>query len=61
MGEIAPIIKDLALILVLAGIVSMIFRRLRQPLVLGYIVAGFICSPHFPLFPSVVEIGRAHV
>ncbi len=60
MGEIAPIIKDLALILVLAGIVSMIFRRLRQPLVLGYIVAGFICSPHFPLFPSVVDVANVH-
>ena len=60
MGEIAPIIKDLALILVLAGIVSMIFRRLRQPLVLGDLVAGFICSPHFPLFPSVVDVANVH-
>ena len=46
-------ISDLALILVLAGVVTLIFKRLRQPLVLGYIVAGFLAGPHMPLTPTV--------
>ena len=55
MGTLPTLITDLALILVLAGIVSLIFRRLKQPLVLGYIVAGFICGPQVSFFPSVVD------
>ena len=55
MGEIPALISDLALILVLAGIVSLIFRRLKQPLVLGYIVAGFICGPQISFFPTVFD------
>ena len=47
-------IQDLALILIVAGIVTLIFNRLRQPLVLGYIVAGFLVSPHMPYVMSVV-------
>ena len=49
------LIQDLALILVVAGIVTLLFRNLRQPLVLGYIVAGFLVSPHMPYIMSVVE------
>ena len=49
------LIQDLALILVVAGIVTLLFRKLRQPLVLGYIVAGFLVSPHMPYIMSVVE------
>ena len=56
MGELQPLISDLALILVLAGVVTIIFKRLNQPLVLGYIVAGFISSPHFQLMPSVTDM-----
>ena len=41
MAEIPFLVKDLALILMVAGIVTLIFKRLKQPLVLGYIVAGF--------------------
>jgi CPA2 family monovalent cation:H+ antiporter-2 len=48
------IVSDLALILISAGIITLIFRRLKQPLVLGYIVAGFLISPYFKLFPSVI-------
>ena len=53
-------IQDLALILVVAGIVTLIFKRLRQPLVLGYIVAGFLVSPHMPYVMSVVEKANIH-
>ena len=69
MAEIPFLVKDLALILMVAGIVTLIFKRLKQPLVLGYIMAGFLVSPHMSYTMSVVdatdiqtwEIGRAHV
>lgn len=41
--------------LVVAGIVTLLFKKLRQPLVLGYIVAGFLVSPNMPLTMSVVD------
>ena len=49
-------ITDLAYILVVASIVTIIFKRLKQPLVLGYIVAGFLAGPHMPYTPSVTSI-----
>ncbi len=49
------LIKDLALILVVAGVVTLVFKKLKQPLVLGYIVAGFLVSPHMPYVASVVD------
>ena len=54
-------IEDLALILVVAGIVTLIFKRLKQPLVLGYIVAGFLVSPNMPYTASVVDMGNVHL
>ena len=55
MSHLAPLISDLALILISAGIMTLLFKKLKQPLVLGYIVAGFVCSPHFTFTPSVVD------
>ena len=55
MNEIPYLIKDLALILMVAGIVTIIFKKLKQPLVLGYIVAGFLVSPHMPYTMSVID------
>lgn len=49
------LISDLALILIVAGVVTIIFKRLKQPLVLGYIVAGFLAGPHMPYVPTVHE------
>jgi len=60
MSELAPLISDLALILVCAGVMTLIFKRLKQPLVLGYIVAGFLASPHFSLTPSVIDTASIH-
>ena len=51
MAEIPELLKDLALILALAGIVSIVFKRLKQPLVLGYVMAGFLASPNMPYTP----------
>lgn len=53
-------IQDLALILVVASIVTLVFKKLKQPLVLGYIVAGFLVSPHMPYLASVVEKEGVH-
>ena len=61
MNELAPLIADLALILICAGIMTLVFKKLKQPLVLGYIVAGFLASPHFTLTPSVIDAASIHV
>lgn len=55
MADIPFLVKDLALILMVAGIVTIIFKKLKQPLVLGYIVAGFLVSPHMPYTMSVID------
>ena len=47
------LITDLAFILLLGAIVTVLFKWIRQPVVLGYIVAGFLASPHFEYLPSV--------
>lgn len=54
-------INDLALILITAGVVSILFKRLRQPVVLGYIVAGFLTGPHMPYTPSVTDLSSIHL
>ena len=60
MSQLAPLISDLALIMVCAGVMTLIFKKLKQPLVLGYIVAGFVASPHFQVTPSVTDISSIH-
>lgn len=60
MSALAPLISDLALILICAGVMTLIFKRLKQPLVLGYIVAGFLASPHVPITPSVIDMANIH-
>lgn len=55
MGELPHLVKDLALILVVAGIVTIVFKKLKQPLVLGCVVAGFLVSPHMPYIMSVAD------
>ena len=57
MSELPELVQDLALILVVAGFVTLIFKKLKQPLVLGYIVAGFLVSPHMSYTMSVVDQG----
>ena len=51
--NIESLITDLALILILGAVVTVLFKWLKQPVVLGYIVAGFLASPHFEYLPSV--------
>ena len=61
MSEIPALVNDLALILVVAGIVTLLFKKLKQPLVLGYVVAGFLVSPHMPYTASVVDSENIHL
>ena len=55
MNELPYLVKDLALILIVAGIVTIVFKKLKQPLVLGYVMAGFLVSPHMPYTMSVID------
>ncbi|MDR2005768.1 MAG: cation:proton antiporter [Acidaminococcales bacterium] len=55
MTHLPNLISDLALILIVAGITTLIFKRLKQPLVLGYLVAGFLAGPHFDLILTVSD------
>ena len=56
MGHLPALIQDLALILIAGAITTLIFRRIKQPLVLGYIIAGFLVGPHFNLLPTVADV-----
>lgn len=52
------IIRDLSWMLFMAGVVAAVFHWLKQPMILGYLLAGFLLGPHFPLFPTVKDIGN---
>ncbi len=58
---LSPLISDLGLILLTAGAAVLLFRKIRQPLVLGYLIAGFLAGNHFDFFPSVQEIHSVEV
>ena len=53
MSEEINLVKDLAVILIAAGVFTVISRALKQPLILGYIIAGFLVSPHLGLIPAI--------
>lgn len=55
MSEGVNLVADLALILVAAGIFTIISKALKQPLILGYIIAGFIVGPHLGLFSQITD------
>jgi len=59
--HLEPLISDLGLILMTAGIAVILFRKLKQPLVLGYLIAGFLAGNHFDFFPSVKEMKSVEV
>ena len=73
MSEELNLVKDLAVILIAAGIFTLLSKALKQPLILGYIIAGFVVGPHLGLFHLTsqetveqwseigIKIGRAHV
>jgi CPA2 family monovalent cation:H+ antiporter-2 len=55
MAHLPDLIRDLALILIAGAVTTLVFRKIRQPLVLGYIIAGFLVGPHFHLIPTVAD------
>jgi CPA2 family monovalent cation:H+ antiporter-2 len=59
--HLEPLISDLGLILMTAGIAVLIFKKLKQPLVLGYLIAGFLAGTHFDFFPSVRDVKSVEV
>ena len=61
MEQVPALIQDLALILLVAAVVSLLFKWLKQPVVLGYVVAGFIAGPHFVYIPSVRDVGSIDI
>lgn len=61
MSQLEPLIADLALILICAGVMTLLFKSLKQPIVLGYIVAGFLASPNMPYMPSVTDGHGIHI
>lgn len=56
-----PLITDLGLILMTAGVSVLLFRKIRQPLVLGYLIAGFLAGNHFDFFPSVTDMQSVRI
>ena len=61
MSHLPTLITDLALILVSAGIITLLFKWLKQPLVLGYIVAGLLAGPYVHVFPTVGDIENINI
>ncbi len=59
--HLPPLVQDLAVILIVAGAVTLLFRALKQPVVLGYIVAGFLVGPHFRWLPNIIDSGSVQV
>jgi len=59
--HLEPLISDLGLILMTAGVAVLLFKKIKQPLVLGYLIAGFLAGNHFDFFPSVKDIKSVEV
>ena len=55
MVHLPKLIQDLALILMTGAITTLLFRKIKQPLVLGYIIAGFLVGPHLSITPTVAD------
>lgn len=56
MSQIPTLISDLAVILISAGLVTLLFKKLKQPVVLGYIVAGILAGPSIEQIPTVTDV-----
>ncbi|MGN0715695.1 MAG: cation:proton antiporter, partial [Anaerovoracaceae bacterium] len=59
--HIPAFISDLAVMMLTAGAITILFRKIKQPLILGYILAGFLTSPYFPLFMTVEDTEAIHI
>ncbi|WP_205514434.1 cation:proton antiporter [Longitalea arenae] len=61
MSHLPTLIQDLALILAIAGVTTLLFKKLKQPVVLGYILAGLLVGPNFTLLPSISDLDGVKV
>lgn len=61
MGHLPDLVKDLALILMTGAVTTILFRKIKQPLVLGYIIAGFLVGPHVHFLPTVTDVKNIDV
>lgn len=61
MSHLPVLIIDLALILAAAGITTLLFKKIKQPLVLGYILAGLLVGPHVDFLPTVTDNASIHI
>lgn len=61
MAHLPNLVIDLGLILMAAAVVTLLCKKLKQPVVLGYLIAGFLVGPHFTLFPSVRDTGSISI
>lgn len=61
MMHLPELIQDLGFILITAAVVTLIFKKLNQPVVLGYLIAGFLVSSHVPYFPNVKDIASIKI
>ena len=59
--HLEPLITDLGLILMTAGIAVLLFKKLKQPLVLGYLIAGFLAGNNFDFFPTIRDTKSVEV
>ncbi|UFH47964.1 cation:proton antiporter [Flavobacterium galactosidilyticum] len=59
--HLQPLISDLGLILMTAAVAVLLSKKIKQPLVLGYLIAGFLAGPHFVFFPTVKEVSSVEV
>src|SRR5687767_4307328 len=61
MAHLPNLIIDLALILGAAAFITLVFKWLKQPLVLGYIIAGFLVGPYFKWLPTINELPNIRI
>jgi CPA2 family monovalent cation:H+ antiporter-2 len=61
MEHLDYLIRDLALVLVVAGATTLLFKKIRQPVLLGYILAGFLTGPHFNIIPTIIDTANIQV
>jgi len=61
MLHLPVLITDLGLILAAAGVTTLLFKKIRQPLVLGYILAGLLVGPHIHFIPTVTDNESIHI
>jgi CPA2 family monovalent cation:H+ antiporter-2 len=59
--QLAPLIQDLSIILITAAVSSLVFKKLKQPVILGYMFAGLLIGPHAHFFPNVTDVESIQV